>query len=414
MICAFIITFVHTVFSADTYPGELKTAYERTGRYIESLGIPNVGSVGGEWAVLGLARSETEIQADYYDGYYKNVLEYVTVKINENEQLHRVKSTDNSRVILALTAAGFDAENIGGHNLLKGLSDFDYIKKQGINGPIWALIAFDSSGYAIPEADEGKTQTTRDNLIDEILSRQLDNGGWSMFGSSADPDMTAMALQSLAPYYKNDDRVKASADRAITVLSEIQLPNGGYGSIGGECSESAAQVITALTALKIDPNTDPRFIKNGNSVLDALFSFADENGGFRHTSDGTANGMATEQSYYALVSYFRFTEGKTSLYDMSDLKQNEDNDPNDIEKPGTDTETPSEDTENKGGQTEEPPVSEKEEESRPETSDGSQETVNKPQLTPDNTSDNGINAYIGFLALAASAVIITNLKRKQI
>lgn len=369
--------------------------YGLTGGYISSLGIPAVGSVGGEWAVLGLARAEFSVAENYYNDYYKNVLEYVEAKINENEQLHRVKSTDNSRVILALTAAGFDVTNAGGHNLLKGLSDIDYIKKQGINGPIWALIALDSHNYDIPEASAGKTQASRENLIDTILGYQLEDGGWSLFGENADPDMTSMAITALSPYYSKIDRVTAAVEKAVAALSEIQLFDGSFGSVDGSCAESTAQVVTALTSIGIDPDTDPRFIKNERSVLDALCFYSENDGGFRHLPDGASDGMATEQGYYALAAYFRFKDGKTGLYDMSDVQIR-----------GAD------DGSNKPENTEKPPVSE--EENKPEASDGSQETVNKPQLTPDNTSDNGINAYIGFLALAVSAVIITNLKRKQI
>ena len=38
-----------------------------------------------------------------------------------------------------------------------------------------------------------------------------------------------------------------------------------------------------------------------------------------HTPNTARDGMATEQGYYALVSYFRLLNGKTSLYNMSDI-----------------------------------------------------------------------------------------------
>ncbi len=50
-------------------------------------------------------------------------------------------------MILALTAIGKDPTNVGGHNLLKGLDSMSYINKQGINGPVFALIALDSHNY---------------------------------------------------------------------------------------------------------------------------------------------------------------------------------------------------------------------------------------------------------------------------
>lgn len=292
-----------------------RAIYEATGTYINSLGTPFVGSVGGEWMVIDLTRSGY----DCPEGYYENVVDYVNENINDKEQLHRAKSTDNSRVILALTSAGYDVTDVDGHNLLMGLTDMTYLKKQGINGPVWALIAFDCHGYEIPVNSAATEQATREKIIAYILEKQLEDGGWALSGKVADPDMTGMAIQSLAPYYETNADVKAAIDKAIICLSEKQYDNGGFGSIDGICSESCAQVIVALTALGINPETDPRFVKNGVSVVDAMCLFAVEGGGFAHIPDAGINGMATEQAQYALASYFRFLDGKTSLYDMSDV-----------------------------------------------------------------------------------------------
>jgi hypothetical protein len=248
------------------------------------------------------------------DGYYDVAATYISEKINENGRLHRAKSTDNSRMILALTAIGKDVTNVSGNNLLRGLTDLEYLQKQGINGPIWALIAFDSGNYPIPEGN-----VTRESLIETILAAQLPDGGWALTGEVSDPDMTGMALQSLATYYAENELVKASVDKALTTLSQMQEDDGSFASIDGPSSESIAQVIVALTALGIDPDQDARFIKNGNSVWDALLTYYIPGGGFRHVPDGELDGMSTEQGYYAMTAYYRMLEKKTSLYDMTDI-----------------------------------------------------------------------------------------------
>ena len=288
---------------------KLDEIYKTTGDFMGTLGTPTVNSIGGEWMVIGLARSGHPVPAGYYD----NVVEYVKAKADANERLHPAKVTDNARVILALTAIGKDVTNVGGHNLLKGLDNMDYVQTQGINGPIWALIALDSHNY--PTMGD----VTREKLIQAILDAQLPGGGWNLSGNDADPDMTAMAIQSLAPYYKENEAVKAAVDKALDVLSELQLATGGFGSWGTENSESCAQVIVALTALGIDPAKDSRFIKNGLTILDALASYYVDGGGFRHIASGDRDGMATEQGYYALAAYYRFINGQTRLYDMSDV-----------------------------------------------------------------------------------------------
>ena len=287
----------------------LQEIYQTTGDFMATLGTPTVNSTGGEWMVIGLARSGRTVPAGYYD----NVVEYVKAMADANERLHRAKVTDNARVILGLTAIGKDVTNVGGHNLLKGLDNMAYVQKQGINGPIFTLIALDSHNY--PTMGD----VTREKLIQVILDAQLPGGGWTLSGTKADPDMTAMAIQALAPYYKTNETVKAAVDKALEALSALQRSDGGFGSWGTVNSESCAQVIVALTALDIDPTADSRFVKNGNTVLDALAGFYVTGGGFKHTADGERNGMATEQGYYALAAYFRFLNGQTSLYDMSDV-----------------------------------------------------------------------------------------------
>ena len=287
---------------------KLDELYKTTGDFMATLGTPTVNSTGGEWMVIGLARSGRPVPAGYYD----NVVEYVKAMADANERLHRAKVTDNARVILALTSIGKDVTNVGGHNLLKGLDNMAYVQKQGINGPIFTLIALDSHNY--PTMGD----VTREKLIQVILDAQLP-GGWNLSGENADTDMTAMAIQALAPYYKTNETVKAAVDKALEALSALQRNDGGFGSWGTVNSESCAQVIVALTALGIDPTADSRFVKNGSTVLGALAGFYVDGGGFKHTADGERNGMATEQGYYALAAYFRFVNGQTSLYDMSDV-----------------------------------------------------------------------------------------------
>lgn len=287
----------------------LDTIYKTTGDFMATLGTPTVNSTGGEWMVIGLARSGRTVPAGYYD----NVVEYVKAKADANERLHPAKVTDNARVILALTAIGKDVTNVGGHNLLKGLDNMDYVQTQDINGPIFTLIALDSHNY--PTMGD----VTREKLIQVILDAQLNDGGWDLSADKADPDMTAMAIQALAPYYKTNETVKAAVDKALEALSALQRSDGGFGSWDTVNSESCAQVIVALTALGIDPTADSRFVKNGHTVLDALAGFYVTDGGFRHTAGGERNDMATEQGYYALAAYYRFLNGQTSLYDMSDV-----------------------------------------------------------------------------------------------
>lgn len=300
---------------------EFDKIYQETGSSQAALASKaglTAGTSGGEWVALGLARSGS-ISDTLAEQYAQAAYQYVKKK--GSSTISDSKSTENSRMILALTSIGKDPSDVAGYDLLEPLADLDYVKSQGINGPIFALIALDSHDYEIPKAVAGKTQTTREALIDAILAAQLSDGGWNVNGNGADADMTAMAIQALAPYYSSNAKVKSAVDDALKRLSKMQEVNGGYTSWGTANAESVAQVIVALTSLGIDPASDGRFIKNGYSTLDALATFYNNKGGFKHSQSDTtsSNGLATEQAYYALASWYRLKAGKTSLYDMSDV-----------------------------------------------------------------------------------------------
>ena len=285
----------------------IREAFETTGDYMAALGDPSAGSTGGEWMALGFARSGREVP----DSYYDSVVAYVDEKIDENGRLHATKCTTNCRFIVALTAIGKDPTDVGGHNLLAGLNDMGYIRKVGVSGVIWTLIAFDCGKYEMPEGID------RETLVDTILDFQVPGGGWANSGNIADPDVTSMAIQALAPY-REEPEVQSALDDAVTVLAGMLDETGNFPSQYGASSESVSQVIVALCTLGIDPNTDARFVKNGMSALDGLLGYYVEGGGFQHIHSGKIDGIATEQGYYALTAYFRMLEGKTPLYDMTD------------------------------------------------------------------------------------------------
>lgn len=309
---------------------EVQTQIKDTAAFMQkAVTDPVIASVGGDWTVFGLARSDVPVPDAYYAKYYANVEKILKEK---SGKLHNVKYTEYDRVILALTSIGRNIDDVAGYNLRERLADFDTLIKQGINGPIFALIALDSKHYEIPIVTGVKTQTTRELLVDYILNREISGGGWALGEKPdvSDTDVTSMAIQGLAPYYETNSKVKAAVDRGVAWLSEAQTADGGYTSWGSVNSESIAQVVVALSSLGIDADRDARFIKNGKSPLDALLSFAAPSGGFYHIkSGGQDNGgakpgeidlMATDQGMYALVAYDRYINKQTRLYDMSDVK----------------------------------------------------------------------------------------------
>lgn len=283
---------------------------------------PVFGTTAGEWTVLCLARGGYYAKDNaYFTDYYNRIVETVNTtatKVNMSGALHKSKSTENSRLIVALSALGIDATSVGDWDLVEAYSanGFSWIKKQGLNGTIWALIALDSNNYATSDP------TIRQQCIDAIVEAQHDDGGWSLMANktfASDPDITGMALTALYPY-RNQLEVAEACGEAFDCLSAIQNDDGTYSSGGAKCSESCSWVIVSTTTWGINPDTDSRFIKNGNSVVDGLLAhYLPDSATFQHIIGAGSNAMATDQSCYALVAYDRFLNNQPALFDYSDV-----------------------------------------------------------------------------------------------
>ena len=331
-------------------------------RIVSQVPAPGFGVVGGEWAILALARAEYVVPNGYFEGYLQRIgthLEGLPENTDPNHvtpgwvlnpdtgrrevRLANAQSTENSRLIIALSSLGIDASNFefngNVYDLVSRLGNRHNATNQGmwginqgINGPIWNLTAINSRGwnnpYVISYRDwVGGTTASNPITLNERITWVLNNRasfgnpypGWALSGNAADPDMTAMAIMALTPYYHLRDDVRAAVDGALVELRRIQLPNGGWAGWGSQTDanvQSTAQVIVALTSLGIDPMSSEWTTADGNPVT-ALLSFQDdETGGFWHS--GQVNLMATEQAVYALVAYWRFLTNQNSLFNMDD------------------------------------------------------------------------------------------------
>lgn len=298
--------------------------YADTKKYIQdNVPAPVVASDRGEWAVLGLARAGVALSDEYIQAYYGKVVAYVQKNMGADGVLldpesHNPTVTDNERIILALTAIGKDPANVGGKNLLTALQNKDIMQVTNtsdtdINGLVFGLLALNSGNY------------TQDSywLVQAILTQQNADGSWSASAETkpaSDVDMTAMALQALAPYYNEggDTTVNAAVDKALQWLS------AKYKGMGYTSAESCAQVVVALSALQLNANSDSSFVKTVDgaptSVLgDLLQYYLGEGQGFKHAASGkTADQKATEQALYAMAAYERYCRRTKALYDMTD------------------------------------------------------------------------------------------------
>lgn len=257
-----------------------------------------------DWGAFALAAEGTSIPDTYLSSVEKQL---------RDAQGEFRSVTEYERIAIGVIAAGGNAENIAGYNLIDKIVNHERMTNQGANGPIYGLLVLSNGNYELNENAEWNA----DKLVDWLIKQQNADGGWSLVsGGKSGIDVTAMALTSLAPHKAAEEAAKA-IERGTAWLSSQQTVSGGFSDFG-ENSESASQVIVALTSVGVDP-TGPSFTKAEGNVLSRLMKFRQADGGFAHVMGAGSNGMATEQALQATAAYQKFAAGQGGLYDV--LKQ---------------------------------------------------------------------------------------------
>lgn len=265
--------------------------------------LQNAGIGSSDWLAIGISRF----------GFEEDYEAYLTAL---SQRVKTLSDTDNAtewqRCAITASAMGGDPADLGGIDLVKGgvygRDENNSVGKQGLNGWIFALLTLDTMGYKTPEGAE----FDRERILDEIVSSQNTDGGFSLSKGESDIDITAMALQAIAPYYNDFSRddVRKSVDKAVEYLSGKQDSSGTFGS-----AEADSQVVIALCSLGIDPEADNRFVKSSD-LLTALLSYQNSDGGFSHEKGGDSDELATGQALCALAAQKRFELTMRRIYDM--------------------------------------------------------------------------------------------------
>ncbi|MDR1571092.1 MAG: S-layer homology domain-containing protein [Clostridiales Family XIII bacterium] len=224
----------------------------------------------------------------------------------------------------ALSSLGIDARMIpdkgdpdSAIDLIARIDASDVAAMSPIYEAPYVLSLYDTGIYSHSGAD-----TRRADLIDLMLDSQNHDGS---FGGNIDE--TALMLPALSPYYGADgpvnsvpkeicDAVTEAVDKALVLISAQQLADGGFDGTYGRNSNTTAVVIAGLSALGIDAHADPRFVKNGRSLVDHLLTFRTaDGGGLGYQSAAAFDDYASAQGYQALAVWKNLTESKGgSLY----------------------------------------------------------------------------------------------------
>ncbi len=272
LVIAVILAAVH---ASGTKAEEVK---DRAGEIIYSQLAGNP-VYGREWQVIALAADGYE-ESPVMDEYYSNLEKYLK---EHDGVLSEKRYTEYARVILAVAAIRKDPADVAGYDLTRKLEDAEKVEQQGINGPIWALMALHEAGY------EGEVI---DRYVEYVLSRQLKSGGWALLSDQMDVDVIAMAIRALEPYACTED-----LEKAYDALRSAEKKDGTFGETAG--ADSSAES-TAQAILTLSPSADL------DQEVKGLLKFADRSGEFLR--EGEADAMSTVQGYMALTAYVKNVE----------------------------------------------------------------------------------------------------------
>lgn len=334
-------------------------------------GIENLNAL---YVAFSLIRAGYTAANDYYEKMYTKVKEQLKeIKANgsitvdgEKMNLDTVGATaytkanpetNRAKVVLFVTAMGKDATNIGGCNLIDEMAQKAVYNEAPKDYMLdcTMLLALDCGSYELPS---GEAYITRSQLVNSVAASMDSMIETAIQWSSI--DMAAMPIQCMYPYTLENNLAAKDADfdqkalqtaydKGVRFLENTQNNDGTWSGFGGEKNNvwTLAQIMTAMGQLRINPCSEEDgsdFIKNGVTVLDDAAEFFDmEN---KTLDTGKVPNMP-EQLLRGLNAVIRVMEGKTSLYDLSDVTKNPDASEEPSQTPSvsptapTDTDTPS-------------------------------------------------------------------------
>lgn len=185
-----------------------------------------------DWLAIAMALSGTR---ESYSDYLAELKAHVEDAYAKNGCLDRNKATEYHRISLTVLALGGNPTNFGtkpdGSAIdLIAEGTYNYARDpgaQGLNGWIWALLTLDAGDTEVP-AD---ALYSREDMVNAISVAQEPDGGFGLIPGKSDVDITAMAVQALAPYR---DQMETEIDAALSYLSGQLTDTCGYIAYGDE------------------------------------------------------------------------------------------------------------------------------------------------------------------------------------
>lgn len=274
-------------------------------------------------AIYALWTSGATVPGGFYDEYLQALADWLDLAVK------RGKTAYIPGAIRTVAAMRLDVTDFAGHDLMDALRKPELVEAD--EDRLDMLLDLDAAGDA---GKKDEFSALREQLLTEALARQQSSGEFRYTskwpaelrqkGVDDEPDrfdyilLTAKSAQALAPYQSRKD-VSAAIDKALTYLSEQQLPSGGFLKYGAEDVEEDAAVLEMLAALDISPD-DGRFVKNGHTVLDGMMGWYQ--GKYSSSAPAPGQGFYRENANWGYNTYYKplgwVKSSWGSMYDPDD------------------------------------------------------------------------------------------------
>ena len=234
-------------------------------------------------ANIELTKAETE-----------KLQEIMTAMVGASSEyyLGRTSSTYSAGAVRAMQYLGMDPGDINGLDYLAVLTNTDKLAATStydFNSFMEDIAAVDPVVWRSRGVD---VDTVVDKYAARILADQTPDGGFdNYYGVNIaqghadtswrdDARYTAKTLTALAPY-RDKEYVAKAIDAGLEYLSSVQLADGSFANMSKETpdGEVTLAVLKMMEALDISLD-DERFVKNGNTVADAMRTFYVDGVGF--------------------------------------------------------------------------------------------------------------------------------------
>lgn len=299
------IVYSDTKYNESIENNTVKQNYNVADEYKNTLDFMAKQKVSN-WSAFSLYKSGIKPDDSFLKDFEENV----------KNNLDDMSPTQLESGIIGLASAGYTPYNFMNHDIVEKLFNSD-INNWLNNDAIFGLLTYRAANI------DGNYKITKGMLVNKLLNAY--NAGWSWSGKGTDPDITAAAINALAPYYNGEKaegvdnaKVKDIVDKAVKVLSDRQMKDGNIASEWGASSDTNSFVVMGLTSIGIDPSKG-MFAKENGNLVSALMSYRGNNGAFNHNDSMKDNLFSTEEVLRALIALNDFEKNGKGDYYTSNL-----------------------------------------------------------------------------------------------